>query len=59
MRALDIDHINPNLTDEAFNHRSNLRLCHAHCNRSKGAKSVPEQAKYYRKTMVEILGDEP
>jgi len=52
---LDVDHINPELTGPAFNHRSNLRLTHSQCNKSKGALSLPEQSKRYGKTVAEIL----
>ena len=55
LSRLDVDHINPELTGPAFNHRSNMTLCHASCNRSKGAASVADQAKRYGRTMNDIL----
>lgn len=54
---LDVDHIDPMKTGTAFNHRSNLQLTHPGCNRSKGAASVPEQAKRYGRTMTDILAE--
>ncbi len=51
----DIDHKNPNLTGEAFNAWPNLAIAHPSCNRSKGADSIPEQAKKLGETMVDRL----
>lgn len=52
---VEMDHINPNLTGEAFNARSNRQVVCVGCNRSKGALSIPAQAKRYGKPMAELL----
>jgi hypothetical protein len=54
---LDVDHVDPNANWQTFNSRQNLQLTHAACNRSKGAASVPEQAKRYGRTMTDILSE--
>jgi 5-methylcytosine-specific restriction endonuclease McrA len=53
LTRLDVDHIDPSRPD--FNSRQNLQLTHASCNRSKGGASVPEQAKRYGRTALDIV----
>lgn len=55
---VEIDHKNPNLPPDEFEHERNLQLAHDYCNRHKGAMSIAEQAKGSGQTYREILGPE-
>jgi hypothetical protein len=49
-----IDHKDSNRI-KGFNSDANLQLVHPDCNAEKAAKSIPQQAKHYGKTMTELL----
>jgi 5-methylcytosine-specific restriction endonuclease McrA len=55
---VEIDHKNPSLPPDEFEHERNLQLAHIYCNRHKGAMSLADQAKHYGKTVAEIIGNE-
>jgi len=49
-----IDHKDVNRT-KGYNSDSNLQLVHKDCNAEKAAKSIPQQAKHYGETMMELI----
>lgn len=51
---MQVDHTNINAED--YNSKRNLKLAHARCNQSKGARTLSEQAKFSRRTVKQQLG---
>lgn len=55
---IEMDHINPELTGEEFNARSNRQVVCSGCNKEKSAMTVAQQTKFYGKTMTQIVSVE-
>lgn len=54
-RFWHVDHLNPNLTGDAYNHPSNKQLMHPKCNEEKNAMSIEEQAKHTGRTYAQLV----